>query len=66
MTGIKKQNLWRISLGAQCLGLHASSAGCVCLIPAQGTVIPHAKWCSTPQNFLINKSKKQNLWKIQQ
>lgn len=55
MTRIKKQNLWRISLGVQCLGLYASSAGCVCLIPGQGTVIPHAKWCRTPPKFLINK-----------
>ena len=33
MTRIKKQTLWKISLGVQWLRLYASSAGCVYLIP---------------------------------
>ena len=39
------------SLVVQWLRLSAYTAEAMSLIPGQGTNIPHAMWCSTPQNF---------------
>ena len=39
------------SLVVQWLRLSAYTAEAMSLIPGRGTNIPHAMWCSTPQNF---------------
>lgn len=39
-----REDMGRISLVAQWLGLHASNAGGTSLIPRQGTKILHALW----------------------
>ena len=51
------------SLAVQWLGLHASSAGGMGLIPGWGTKISHAVWCSQKKKKKKKEARGKYLWR---